>query len=94
MFSERVILAPDDDGDLYSGFNEYHPALDPKVSLSGRTVLFNFNIYDISCRIYGMMKGSSKRFSKVVMDVGHPQPAVLEQPEFLGWGQQGLGKIQ
>lgn len=32
MIVERVILAnSDDDDDLYSGYNEVHPALDSKV---------------------------------------------------------------
>ncbi len=28
---EKVILAPSDDDDLYSGYNEFHPALDTRV---------------------------------------------------------------
>lgn len=32
MIVERVILVnSDDDDDLYSGYNEFHPALDSKV---------------------------------------------------------------
>lgn len=32
MITERIILANSDDDDLYSGYNEFHPALDPKVN--------------------------------------------------------------